>query len=135
MLGLIVVNALGPLRTLIKNDIEPDLARLYEKKFATIAPLLKPGEQVGYIADNEIHPVTANGATDPSAIDLQSMRRFFICQFTLAPTILIHSSGPAKVVGNFSTTQSAKTEAEAQSLEVLQEGSNGAVLCEHKEKK
>ena len=135
VLILVFVNALGMVRLLNKKESFPEQSFAYEKKFGEIATHLKLGEPAGYLADGERHPVGANGAVDEASVDLPSMRKFFICQFALAPIILVHSSEPAKVVGNFSSDAMAATEAAARGLKIVQAGPEGAALCEHNNKK
>jgi hypothetical protein len=128
---LIAINSLGAFRLFERNLSCPDLVAAYEKKFAKLAAQVNPEDIAGYAADNERYAVQANGKPDPNAIDLYSTRRFFICQFVFAPTILVHSLDKARIVGNFSSPESAKAETASKGLTILQDGGNGAVLCGH----
>ncbi len=131
ILIFVFINILGTLQLTGQKQSYPDQLLTYEKKFDKLPSLLKVGERVGYLADEEKHPVGPAGSADPNFVDLLSMRRFFICQFTVAPAILVHSLDPSRIIGNFSTPEAAKFELARHGLKVLYNAGNGAVLCGH----
>jgi hypothetical protein len=131
VLIFILINILGTLQLLANKESYPDLVLTYEKKFEKLATLLNVSEKIGYLADEERHPVGATGSPDPNLVDLLSMRRYFICQFAVVPAILVHSLEPSRIVGNFSSPEAAKLEIAQHELKVLYDSGNGAVLCGH----
>lgn len=70
----------------------------YEHRFAELRKALPPHGVVGYLGHPEptgINPREANAAA------LLHFRRYLLAQYTLAPLLLIESTKPEFVVGNF----------------------------------
>jgi hypothetical protein len=70
----------------------------YERRFAELRKALPPHGVVGYLGHPEptgINPREANAAA------LLHFRRYLLAQYTLAPLVLIESTEPEFVVGNF----------------------------------
>jgi hypothetical protein len=70
----------------------------YERRFAQLRTMLPARGVVGYLG----HPEPA-GATprEANAAALLHFRRYLLAQYTLAPILLIESTKPEFVVGNF----------------------------------
>jgi hypothetical protein len=70
----------------------------YERRFAELRTMLPPRGVVGYLG----HPAPT-GATprDSNAAALLHFRRYLLAQYTLSPLLLIESTEPELVVGNF----------------------------------
>jgi hypothetical protein len=95
-----------------------------DTRFAAIRARMQPGVLVGYVADGETEP-------SPGNVDMLSMRRFFITQFAVAPAVMVHSTEPQTVVGNFSSEDQAKKLIEQQGLSVQQNFGDGVYLLRH----
>jgi hypothetical protein len=63
----------------------------YERRFDELRPVLPDSGAVGYLGDP--------GPTGPSAI--LHFRRYLLAQYSLAPVLLIESTEPEFVIGNF----------------------------------
>ena len=79
-----------------------------ELRFTDLRPLLPDSGLVGYLGDP---PVTGPTPRDSTAAALLHFRRYLLAQYALAPALLIESTGPELVVGNFDPETSPPTPA------------------------
>jgi len=93
-----------------------------ERRFAALRPLLPAHGLVGYLGDPE-----PSGATprEANAAALLHFRRYLLAQYALAPALLVESTEPDLVVGNFDpgTTPTAPA-----GLRIVREFGDGLVL-------
>ena len=76
----------------------PDGISAYERRFNELRPLLPDSGVVGYLGDPE---PTDPSSTEATAAALLYFRRYLLAQYSLAPLLLIKSTEPEFVVGNF----------------------------------
>jgi hypothetical protein len=69
-----------------------------ERRFAELRVLLPDSGLVGYLGDP---PPTGPTPRDSTAAALLHFRRYLLAQYALAPALLIESTEPELVVGNF----------------------------------
>jgi hypothetical protein len=102
-----------------------DEISIYERRFAELRTMLPPRGVVGYLG----HP-RPTGATpgDSSAAALLHFRRYLLAQYTLSPLLLVESTEPEFVVGNFDpgTTDMPMTAG----LRVVRDFGDGLVLLQ-----
>jgi hypothetical protein len=70
----------------------------YEHRFQELRSVLPARGVVGYLGDPEPTQATPDQA---NAAALLHFRRYLLAQYTLAPLLLIESSEPELVIGNF----------------------------------
>jgi hypothetical protein len=94
----------------------------YERRFAELRTMLPARGVVGYLG----HPEPA-GATprEANAAALLHFRRYLLAQYSLAPVLLIESTEPELVVGNFDSAAAYPTPA---GLRVVRDFGDGVVL-------
>ena len=94
----------------------------YERRFQELRSVLPARGVVGYLG----HP-EPTGATprEADAAALLHFRRYLLAQYALAPVLLIESSGPELVVGNFDPAALPPAPA---GLRVVRDFGNGLVL-------
>jgi hypothetical protein len=94
----------------------------YERRFERLRSVLPARGVVGYLG----HPDPANAARDQTnATALLHFRRYLLAQYALAPVLLIESTTPDLVVGNFDP--GARPPAPA-GFQVLRDFGDGLVL-------
>jgi hypothetical protein len=93
-----------------------------ERRFAALRPLLPAHGLVGYVGDPE-----PTGATprEANAAALLHFRRYLLAQYALAPALLVESTEPELVVGNF---EPGTTPAAPAGLRIVREFGHGLVL-------
>lgn len=70
----------------------------YDRRFAELRPVLPAGGVIGYLG----HPApTGSTPREANAAALLHFRRYLLAQYALAPLLLIESTEPDLVVGNF----------------------------------
>jgi hypothetical protein len=102
--------------------VEPDEISAYEHRFEEVRSVLPPRGVVGYLG----HP-DPTGAT-PRAADAAALlhfRRYLLAQYSLAPVLLIKSTEPEFVVGNFDVSAPRPTPA---GLRLVRDFGDGLVL-------
>jgi hypothetical protein len=100
----------------------PDEISTYERRFQEIRAALPPRGVVGYL-----------GRTDPAgrtpaereASSLLDFKRYLLAQYALAPVVLIESTAPDFVVGNFDRGKAPSTPA---GFRIERDFGNGLVL-------
>jgi hypothetical protein len=99
-----------------------DEVSAYERRFAELRTMLPPRGVVGYLG----HP-EPTGATprDSNAAALLHFRRYLLAQYTLSPLLLIESTEPEFVVGNFDPGTGRPTTV---GLRVVRDFGDGLVL-------
>jgi hypothetical protein len=76
----------------------PDQISAYEHRFDRLRQVLPSRGVVGYLG----HPqLTGSSSTEAKAASLLHFRRYLLAQYSLAPLLLIESTNPEVVVGNF----------------------------------
>jgi hypothetical protein len=75
-----------------------DEISLYERRFAALRPALPARGRVGYLGDPD--PAGPPPAEGESAA-LLHFRRYLLAQYSLAPLLLVESTDPEFVIGNF----------------------------------
>jgi hypothetical protein len=94
----------------------------YEQRFQQLRSVLPTGRLVGYLG----HPdPTGPTPREAKAAALLHFRRYLLAQYALAPVVLIESTEPEFVVGNFDPE--AQTPAPA-GLRVMRDFGDGVVL-------
>jgi hypothetical protein len=79
----------GPLRDEISAN---------DRRFERLRPELPAQGRVGYMGDPALGGATAR---DSNTAALQHFRRYLLAQYALAPVVLVKSTEPEFVVGNF----------------------------------
>lgn len=105
----------------------PDEISTYEHRFAVLRKALPSHGVVGYLGHPEptgINPREANAAA------LLHFRRYLLAQYTLAPLLLIESTEPEFVVGNF---DSGVAIPERTGLRLVRDYGDGLVLLRRSE--
>ncbi len=75
-----------------------DEISVYDRRLAALRPMLPEAGLVGYLG----HPEpTGPTPRDSNAAALLHFRRYLLAQYALAPVLLIESTEPEVVVGNF----------------------------------
>lgn len=94
----------------------------YERRFVELRTMLPARGVVGYLGDPE-----PTGATprDSNAAALLHFRRYLLAQYSLAPVLLIESTEPEFVIGNFDPGTGPRTPA---GLRVVKRFGDGLVL-------
>jgi hypothetical protein len=94
---------------------------------------LQPMDTVGYVSQGEIIKPKKAGEAGRTVLELESYLRFVRVQYAIAPTLLVHSSEPTLIVGNFTNGNwSSDPNIIGQSLiHVRKDYGNGVVLFEH----
>jgi hypothetical protein len=76
----------------------PDQISAYEHRFDQLRRVLPSRGVVGYLD----HPqLTGSSSTEAKAASLLHFRRYLLAQYSLAPLLLVESTDPEVVVGNF----------------------------------
>jgi hypothetical protein len=75
----------------------PDQISAYEHRFDQLRRVLPSRGVVGYLG----HPQPTGSSTEAKAASLLHFRRYLLAQYSLAPLLLIESTDPEVVVGNF----------------------------------
>jgi hypothetical protein len=93
-----------------------------ERRFAALRPLLPAHGLVGYLSDPG--PIGATPG-DSNTAALHHFRRYLLAQYALAPALLVESTQPELVVGNFDpgTTPTAPA-----GLRIVRDFGDGLVL-------
>jgi hypothetical protein len=75
-----------------------DEISLYERRFEALRPVLPRRGIIGYLGD----PPTKGAIPEKTnAAALQHFRRYLLAQYALAPLLLVESTDPELVIGNF----------------------------------
>jgi hypothetical protein len=100
-----------------------------ERRFAGVKSYLPANSTIGYIADGEL---TQQRGSQP-VIDIDSLGRFILAQYCLAPVIVYHSVEPDLVLANFSKVRHV-SELSSSNLEIVHNFGDGVVLLKHQQK-
>jgi len=100
----------------------PDQISAYEHRFDRLRRVLPSRGVVGYVG----HPqLTGSSSTEAKAASLLHFRRYLLAQYSLAPLLLIESTEPEFVVGNFEAGAIRPTPA---GFRVMRDFGDGVVL-------
>jgi len=72
-----------------------------DRRFARLRAELPAEGEVGYLGDPEVAGATPR---DPNAAALLHFRRYLLAQYALAPVVVVESTAPDLLVGNFDST-------------------------------
>lgn len=100
-----------------------DDVTLYEQRFAPLRPLLPRHGVVGYVADTQ----AVNIHFDPTGPS------YYATQYSLAPLIVVYSTAPALVVGNFTDPAAVAPVLARLRLRPLRDFGNGVLLLRHED--
>ena len=100
----------------------PDEISVYERRFRDLRAALPARGLVGYLGDPELAHATSREA---NAAALLRFRRYLLAQYTLAPLLLVQSTRPEFVIGNFSDPAARPAPA---GFQVVRDFGDGVVL-------
>lgn len=107
--------------------VAQDEISTYERRFADLRKMLPSRGVVGYLG----HPEpTADAPGEANAAALLHFRRYLLAQYSLAPLLLIESTEPDFVIGNFDPGVTAPALA---GLRVVRDFGDGLVLLRRAE--
>jgi hypothetical protein len=89
-----------------------------EQRFASLRAVLPPRGIVGYLSDT-------GGNQD-------SLRRYYLTQYSLAPVVVAPDANRELVIANFSSPSAIATLADAQGLSVEKDFGNGVALLKRR---
>lgn len=127
LLLLLLYAAASTVRWLQRTAMRParsgqDEITVHDRRFAVLRPVLPPHGVVGYLG----HPEpTGPTPRDSNAAALLHFRRYLLAQYALAPLVLIESTEPEFVVGNFDPGGELPAPA---GLQVIRDFGDGLVL-------
>jgi hypothetical protein len=102
--------------------VAQDEISTYERRFDDLRKMLPPRGVVGYLG----HPEPIGGAPrEANAAALLHFRRYLLAQYSLAPLLLIESTEPDFVIGNFDPGVTVPATA---GLRVVRDFGDGLVL-------
>ena len=96
-----------------------DAITVRSQRFTELRKVLPERGTIGYLADGPLDRPLGDGTVESV---------FDIAQYCLAPLILVHSTQPDLIVGDFSTPEAGAQIVSAQHLVVIRQFQNGVYL-------